>query len=145
MYNNSSTIGDMGEAVAIAEFVKRGVCVLTPFGQNVPYDLVIHINNQFLRIQCKTCQKVNEIGSMKFNICRTDGFTGSHKQYTKNDIDYFCLYCVENNYIGLVPVEETGSRAFTIRTQMPQNNQMAGIHHADDYTFDKQLKLIMTQ
>ncbi len=143
MYDNSSVVGNIGETMALSEFARRGITVLIPFGKNVPYDLVIQIENKFFRIQCKTTQRPYKEGQMRFNICRTNGFTGEHKRYADNEIDYFCLYCIENDYIALVPMEEiSSSREFVIRTEKPKNNQLKGIHMADDYSIDNQLRTI---
>lgn len=145
MYNNSSEIGNIGETIALSEFAKRGITVLIPFGQNVPYDLVIEINNKLYKIQCKTTQKLIDGCKMRFNICRTNGFTGTHNTYTEEEIDFLCLYCIENDYIALVPIKEVlNQRDFVIRITKPKNNQTYGIHMADDYTLENQLRTIST-
>ena len=139
MYDNSSVVGNVGETMALSEFARRGVTVLIPFGQNVPYDLVIEIKGKFYRIQCKTTQKVHNQERMRFNICRTNGFTGKHSCYTENEIDFFFLYCIENNYMGLVSISEVkGKRDLFIRLTPPKNNQK-GVNMASNYEIDKQL------
>lgn len=40
-YKNSRAVGNTGEAIALAEFVKIGLCVFMPFGQNTPIDLMV--------------------------------------------------------------------------------------------------------
>ena len=50
MYNNSSFIGSIGEAVAIAEFTKRGIPVSKPITDNLPYDLIIDVNNILYKV-----------------------------------------------------------------------------------------------
>jgi PD-(D/E)XK endonuclease len=47
-------VGQRSEAAIIAELVKRGYRVLTPYGVNHRYDLVIDAGGRFLRAQCKT-------------------------------------------------------------------------------------------
>ena len=142
MYNNSSTIGNIGETVALAEFAKRGIPVLIPFGQNVPYDLVVEIDGVFYRIQCKTTAKVKDGVKMLFPICRTNGFKGTHQSYTSKEVDFIFVYCIENGYMGLIPVQDVEnmkSASFVIRLSISKNNQTKGIHMACDYEFDKQL------
>lgn len=142
MYNNSSVIGNIGETVALAEFAKRGVPVLIPFGQNVPYDLVIQLNNKFYKVQCKTCQSVKD-GKMLFNVCRTNGFTGKHTTYTSEEVDFLFLYCIENNYMALVPIEDvTVHRGFVIRIDKPKNNQTLNVRMAQDYELNITLRTL---
>lgn len=137
MYQNSSVIGDMGETIAIAEFAKLGFTVLIPFGGNCPYDLVVDNNGKFIKIQCKTTENVKD-GKMDFSICRTNGFTYKKEIYTKEEIDYLFLYCIENNYMALVPIEDTkGTASFSIRINKPKNNQIKNIHFKEDYLFSK--------
>src|SRR5260370_37668620 len=52
---NNKTIGERSEAIIIAKFLEVGYGVLTPFGDNRRYDLVIEgADGNFYRIQCKT-------------------------------------------------------------------------------------------
>jgi PD-(D/E)XK nuclease superfamily protein len=51
-------IGDMTEAVVMAEFVKAGFPALIPFGENHRYYLVIEAGGRFLRVQCKTARAI---------------------------------------------------------------------------------------
>lgn len=139
MYNNSSTIGNIGEAVAISEFTKRKIPVLIPFGQNTPYDLVIQYKNRFYKVQCKTTEKVLGNSTMRFHTCRTNGFTGQRHKYCENEIDLFFLYCIENGYIGLLKIDDTTGDEFAIRLAATKNNQTKGIHMATDYDLDNVL------
>lgn len=143
MYKNSSVIGNMGETIAISEFAKLGFTVLIPFGGNCPYDLVVDNHNNFFKIQCKTTERIKN-GAMDFSICRINGFTYKKEIYTKKEIDYLFLYCIENNYMALVPIEDTnGSAEFRIRIDKPKNNQTKNVHLEKDYLFSeivKQLK-----
>lgn len=144
MYNNSNIIGNIGEAIAIAEFSKRGIPVSIPFGQNAPYDLIVQINNILYRIQCKTTKIVHNNGIMQFSICRTNGFKSIHTIYSNDEIDFIFLYCVENNFIGLISVAETfGSREISIRTFPATNNQYKKVRFAKDYEFNLQLHRLM--
>lgn len=147
MYNNLAIIGNIGEAVAISEFTKRRIPVFIPFGQSTPCDLIAYIENKMYRIQCKTTKRVYEDGVMRFKICRTDGSIMKKIAYTPNDIDLFFLYCIENNYCGLVKIEDLNSLVqMNIRTDQPQILQRKkGIHMADEYHIDNQLIKILHQ
>lgn len=135
-------IGDIGETVALAEFTKSGYTVSVPFGQNSPYDLLVDIDGIIYKVQCKTTEKVHDNSVMRFNICRTNGFTGAHISYNEDEIDFFFLYCVENDYKGLLPVGNNANlpkKEFRIRLTEPQNHQMNGINMAETFEFNRQL------
>jgi hypothetical protein len=51
----TATRGNAAEARVLAEFVRRGFDVLTPFGGGQPYDLAVDLGGAgFLRVQSKT-------------------------------------------------------------------------------------------
>lgn len=140
MYNNSTLIGNIGEAVAISEFTKYGIPVLIPFSQNLPYDLVIQVDNKFYKIQCKTTSRIKN-GKMEFYINRTNGFTGEHVHYNKHEVDYFFVYCVENEYIGIIPIEDVKDVKYTIslRLSNSKNNQKKNCRLASTYDIINQI------
>src|SRR6266545_578658 len=47
-------VGLRTEAAILAELVRRGYQVLIPFGTNQRYDLVLDMDGEFVRAQCKT-------------------------------------------------------------------------------------------
>jgi hypothetical protein len=65
---NTKAIGEVSEAVILAEFLKAGFPVLLPFGDNQRYDMVIEVSGRFLRVQCKTAFRAGGDGScIRFN------------------------------------------------------------------------------
>lgn len=46
---NTKAIGEISEAVILAEFLRAGFPVLFPFGDNQRYDMVVEANGGFLR------------------------------------------------------------------------------------------------
>ena len=47
---NTKTKGNIGEAIILAEFVKRGIQVSIPFGDNARYDLIAEFNGKLNKI-----------------------------------------------------------------------------------------------
>lgn len=47
---NTVSIGDIGEAMAIADFTKTGFGVSKPLSNNLQYDLIIDINGILYRV-----------------------------------------------------------------------------------------------
>lgn len=143
---NTVTIGDIGEAIAISEFTKKGCIISKPLSSNARYDLIVEYNNKLYRVQVKTTNTIREETKMVFATKTTNYNKGSWKSigYTSDDIDIFFLYCLKNNWCGLYFGEENGDfiKEITIRTELPKNNQSKKIRLADDYAFENQfLKL----
>lgn len=141
-YKNSRAVGNTGEAIALAEFVKIGLCVFMPFGQNTPIDLMVFSKDRFWKIQVKTTQKVKN-GVMYFDMCRTNGFTFEKTPYTDKDTDYFFLYCIENGYKGLISIKDVlNTTELSLRIENPKNNQRKKIRFAHEYIFNEKIKEI---
>lgn len=47
---NTKNVGNVGEAITLAEFVKRGIPVYIPFGENERADLVAEFNGKLNKI-----------------------------------------------------------------------------------------------
>lgn len=136
---NSKTKGNIGEAVILAEFVKRGIQVSIPFGDNARYDLIAEFNNKLNKIQIKYCSQITE---NDFIVCKSS----SSKNHTTNkkldtyeyDVDYIAFYIQPWDISCLVPIKECKkNKTFTLRRTITKNNQKIGIHLVSDYSFDK--------
>ena len=137
---NTVTIGDIGEAQAIALFTKKQIPVSKPLTNNVRYDLIIEKDNKLYRVQVKSTANIKD-GKMEFATKTTNYTKGtwSSNHYSKNEVDIFFLYCLENDWCGLfIPDNEDIPTTLFIRTMPPKNNQKVGIRKMEDYSFDKQ-------
>lgn len=140
MSSFTKQIGDIGVSAAIYEFQKYGIPVALPFDDNMPYDLIIYINNQFYKIQVKTtlCVKNNEYMEFQTNI--TNPFKKTRRPYEKDEVDYFFLYCVENEWKGLISFEEYNYRAIiVVRYNIPITNNIVGITFSDQLLFSNKV------
>ena len=124
-------VGERAQGVVVSEVMKYGYTVLIPFGEGRRYDLVIEKNAQFYRLQCKAGRYVN--GVIRFNACSSNWFNKTRKQYTKEEIDYFAVYCEHTGKVYLVPVEDVGGLDGTLRIERTVNNQVKGVRWAKDY------------
>lgn len=104
---NSKVIGNIGEAVTIAEFVRRGIPVYTSFGENERADLIAEFNGKLNKIQCKTSERFED-NVIVWRLTSSTS-TGVHV-YDKSEIDYFSLYNIESKILLLVPVEIINGR-----------------------------------
>ena len=70
---NTVSIGDIGEAQAIALFTKNQIPVSKPLTNNVRYDLIIEKNNKLYRVQVKSTANIKD-GKMEF-ATKTTNYT----------------------------------------------------------------------
>jgi hypothetical protein len=138
---NSKMKGDISEARALFEFLKLGVPVSLPYGDNQRYDMIAEFNGKLNRIQVKTANQ-EENGSI---ICRcassTNHTTNKREDVYTNQIDYFVFYNQKRDLIALVPIEETrGAKTIHLRIEPTKNNQKEGIRFFKDFSFKKFIK-----
>lgn len=116
----------------IAELVKRGDTVLTPFGVNHRYDLVLDCGGTSTRAQCKTGRLRN--GAVRF---RTQSVRcNSRRAYIRGyagEIDVFLVYCAETGGTYAVPVDEARQSEGALRVAPARNGQTRGIRWATEY------------
>lgn len=139
MASYTKVIGDIGESVIISEFLKHGINVLIPYDDNSTYDLVICVNDCFYKIQVKTTEKVRDSGGyMSFDITKSNPYSKIDPKYVKGEVDYFALYCIENEWCGLFEFDEYTPH-MTFRLQKPKSGQVKNIKFAEDYLFHTQV------
>lgn len=142
--NNSTHLGDIGEAQAIASFTKAGCIPLLPISDNLPYDLAVDIKGKIYKIQVKTTIKVREDGLYKFHTKRLNGFTQTSSKYSTSEVDYLFLYCIEDDYKGLISINELSNREIlNLRINVPKNNQYKKILYAKDFIFTNKIKALL--
>ena len=132
--------GNLTELQCITAFYELGYHISIPYGENSRYDFIADINGKLIRIQCKTSHLVKE-GCIQFSCRSTRGTTGqaiSHR-YTEEEIEYFATFWEGKCY--LVPVSECSTDK-KIWFQAPKNNQKVGIHYAEEYELERQLREI---
>ena len=126
------TRGVAGEAAVLNAFIAGGFDVLLPFGDGQPYDLVIPIEPQYLRVQCKTAWPSG--GCLLFNGYSTDHGHGQRSYRGRADI--FGVYFPPTQAVYLVPVAEVTNEG-RLRLEPARNGQRARIRLASDYEFDR--------
>jgi hypothetical protein len=125
-------VGQRTEATVLAELVRRGYRVLTPFGVNHRYDLVLDVGGRFLRVQCKTGRLRN--GSVVFQTrsVRANRMGWYARAYS-GEIDLFMVYCRALDRLYAVPVEVAPLGGGRLRVEPAANNQSRGIRWAADF------------
>lgn len=78
---------------------------------------------------------------MTFSVCSTDAYNLTSKNYTKNEIDLFAFYCVENGYCGLAKIEEVqNTKAFTIRIIPAKSCRKKDVNFYKDFELKEKIK-----
>ncbi len=123
---DTNTKGDISEAAIITRLRQLGYVVLTPYGGNQRYDLVIEdADGNFWRIQCKTAW-LDEGGAVLKLDTANHNVTGKKRDWRhyRGQCDYFAVYCEELDKVYLVPVDQVGTNSAHLRLVLAKNNQM---------------------
>jgi hypothetical protein len=143
MSSHTKRIGDIGQAAVTAKLLTyENIIVSKPVTDNESYDLIVDIDNILYRVQVKTTEHIKN-NCMKFATNITNPFQKTSKKYNASEIDLFILYCIENQYYGLVTMNEYTSSEITLRLKMPLNNNYTNVKMAADYSLDKRLQELL--
>src|SRR5258708_19383441 len=107
---HSDRTGDVSEAAIAARLLQAGYVVLTPYGKQHRYDLVIEdADGKFWRIQCKTAWVVQDGSSIAFNACSSHysyvstKSMGVHKREDyRPQLEYFPPYSEPTHKVSLL-------------------------------------------
>ena len=125
-------VGQRTEAVILAELVRRGYRVLTPFGFNHRYDLVLDVDGRFVRVQCKTGRLRNGCVVFQARSVRANR-TGWFGRAYEGEVDLFVVYCPELARLYAVPIEVAPHGGGRLRIDPTANNQARGVRWAADF------------
>lgn len=105
---NGKTIGDIGEATVLLNFLKYNAEVFLPYGENTKIDLLAYFNNKINKIQVKTTSNLVGNNSYKVRLRNSSLRSDGHVVYTgyeENEVDYFAIYCLQRPEPILIPYE----------------------------------------
>lgn len=131
----TNSIGDISEAAIIARFLQLGYIVLTVYGGNQRYDLLIEdADGQFWRVQCKTA-RIEDNGTVVAFDTANHNYALKTKQWRhyRGQCDYFAAYCEKLHKIYLAPVDQVGTTRANLRLVPAKNNQAKNVRWAQDY------------
>jgi hypothetical protein len=120
-------LGNLGEAVVLAECAKRRLTISQPFGENARYDFIIEEKDGSLsKVQVKTAAPKED--KIIFGIASTCLVKGKYieKSYTGSEIDYFLLVNSETFEVYKAPVGNSSKFAIRFKpSSMARNANMA--------------------
>jgi hypothetical protein len=116
----------------MAALLKRGKKVLTPFGDNARYDLVVEEDGRFTRIQCKT-GKLSR-GAIVFSVASSQYHRGGKRRDYRGQVDAFGVFCPDNEKVYIISIDNLPLvREAKLRLTPPGNSQSKGIRWAADF------------
>jgi hypothetical protein len=123
--------GDLGQAMVMADVLRRGYKAALPLGEDWPYDLIVLRNNCLERVQCKYSEAKNgciEVHCRSANNWKT-------KKYTQSEIDWIACYDKTTNKCYYIPSSLLGEgRSFlSLRINPPLNCMIKKIRYASDF------------
>ena len=147
MENNTKYLGNLTELQCITRFYELGFPVSIPYGDSEKYDMIVDINNNLYKLQCKHANPhINELGQVDYISIKTtwsSGYTknkpATRNQYSKEDCDYFVTHYCGKNY--LIPVEECSNQKI-LRIVAPKNGQIKGINFLKDFVDEEVIKVL---
>lgn len=113
----STAQGDIGEARAIYEFVKRGWVVSKPINDKAKYDLIVDDGESLKRVQVKTTKRrdYNTASGYAVNIQTRYSTTTQNRVSDRVESDYDLLFVLtELDESWLIPTESMGGTKTTI-------------------------------
>ena len=123
--------GDLGQAMIMADVLKRGYKAAIPIGEDWPYDLIVLRNNCLERVQCKYSEAKN--GCIQVH-CRSAN-NWKAKKYNENEIDWIACYDRTTNQCYYIPSSLLGKgRSYiSLRINPPLNNMIKSIRYANEF------------
>lgn len=133
MNHHTKNKGDLGVAKAYCDLVEKGFLVLFPSTEHAPFDLVAYDGKRFIRIQVKYRRAVKGSVQIRLENWWADKNGLHSKSLERNQVDVFCVYCPDTNKCYYFKPENIKTY-FSLRVDVPKNNQSKKIHFADDFT-----------
>jgi hypothetical protein len=132
--------GAVAEAAITAAAIQLGLTVLRPLCEGRRYDLMIDLEPELLRVQCKLARHLEGVLFVSLQTCRHTPRGYVRTSYSAAEIDAVGVYSPELRSCFLVPIcEVSGRRAMHLRLDPTGNNQARGIKWARDYDLDSRI------
>jgi PD-(D/E)XK endonuclease len=136
---NKKALGERSQAIIIFRLLEAGYNVLTPYGDNTRYDLVIEdADGHFWRVQCKTAWLHKDGMAIEFATASTyyhtrAGRMNHGRRDYQGQVEYFAVYSPHTEHVYLIPISHVGKTSMQLRLVPAKNNNQYGIKMAADY------------
>src|SRR5260221_9229251 len=128
--------GDISESAVVTRLLQCGYFVLTPYGQNHRYDVVIEdADEKFWRVQVKTGWQDADNTVIKFATASSYNPTAKEKgwRHYQGQCDYFAVYVEQLDKVYFIPVDTVGLSQAQLRLTPTKNKQEKNVRWAKDY------------
>jgi PD-(D/E)XK endonuclease len=125
-------VGLRSEAAIVSQLVQRGYSVLLPFGVNQRYDLVIDLDGELLKAQCKTGRLSNGVIRFSTRSVTTTKTRNVARGYS-GEVDSFLVFRPTNGCVYGSPVAHAPATGMFLRVRGCRNRQRNGVNWASDY------------
>ena len=118
---DTKLVGEKTEIIVISEFIRNGIPVSIPFGDNQPYDLVIDTIQGFKSVQVKHGNAKN--GVIEADVRKRIGCDKVKYTTYDNLVDYIAIWCEDTDECYLLSMDEcNGKTRIRLRIDSPRNN-----------------------
>ena len=130
--------GNIAEAAVAFHAARLGIEVFRPLFEHGRYDLVLELDGELLRVQCKWAQLAGEYVRIKISGSRYTPSGYVKSTYSVGEIDAVAAYCADLDRCYLLPAElVTNKTAIQLRQTATKNGQLAGLNWAKDYELER--------
>jgi hypothetical protein len=140
-YNTTTDVGNIGDSKFVFEAAQLGLKISKPVFEGYPYDYVLETKYGFKKIQVKTSEFLNTKDTIRFNITKGVAYKKGRRvngKYNQKDVDYFYLYCIENNESYLI--ENPNQTDFVVRLTDSTKNNQHGFNFSKNIMFKDVIK-----
>jgi PD-(D/E)XK endonuclease len=136
--------GAIAESAIAHEAAKLGVGVYRPLIEGGRYDLILEVNTQLIRVQCKWATLASGAVVVRCYSSRRGPDRMIVRTYTAAETDVIAAYSADTGRCYLLtPTEFSGRRNVYLRVAPSLNNQRTGINWADDFAFEARLEALL--
>ena len=129
---NPKTVGEISQSAITVRLLQVGYAVLSPYGDNQRYDLVIEKDGVFNRVQCKTARLRK--GALEFKTHSTYAHRGLKPKDYQGQIEYFGVYSPELDSCYLIPIADVpNTSSMKLRVEPSRNGQKSKVRLATKY------------
>jgi hypothetical protein len=129
--------GAVAEAAVTLAAVRMDLTVLRPTCEGRRYDLVIDVEPELLRVQCKWARRLDGVLSIGLKTSRYTPHGYVFTSYSADEVDAIAAFSPDTQKCYLIPIEEVaGRRALYLRLDPTKNNQALRVKWAADYEFE---------
>jgi hypothetical protein len=138
--------GAAAEAAITAAVIQLGLTVLRPLCEGRRYDLIVDLEPELLRVQCKLARRVGGVLAVRTETSRFTPNGYVCKPYSSAEIDAIAAYAPELQASFLIPMTSISARrVVSLRLEPARNNQAEGVRWARDYELESVIQQLRAE